>query len=353
MKQRAIRHLDTGLSVLGHGCWPLGGSAYWGPREQADTDRIIARAIELGVNFFDTAEAYNDGASEVSLARALAGRRHEVLIGSKVQPGNAEEGRTRASLEASLRRLETDYIDVYMLHWPLTAMWNGPRGEEARRRTAAGELRTLEEVCTELENARQEGLIRTWGVSNFGIEQLRELDALGFTPSVNQVAYSLVTRGAEIDVMPWCREHGIRIISYMSLMQGLFSDRLKRIEDLPPQRRRTRQYASGSGNDLVTHGGPGAEDEVYVVLGTLRELAGELGVTMAQLAIAWSMQNEVVASTLVGASSLAQIEANAAAADLVIPAAAMERLDCASKPVLDAIGPNIDYFQSAATSRSR
>ncbi len=353
MKRRAIRHLNTGLSILGHGCWALGGSEYWGPREQADTDRIVARAIELGVNFFDTAEAYNDGASEISLAHALAGRRREVLIGSKVQPGNAEQGRTRASLEASLRRLETDYIDVYMLHWPLTAMWRGPRAEEAQHRTAAGELRSLEEVCTTLERARHDGLIRSWGVSNFGIEQLRELDALGFTPSVNQVAYSLVSRGAEAGVMPWCREHGIQILGYMSLMQGLFSDRLERIEDLPPQRRRTRQFASGSGNDLVTHGGPGAEDEVRVVLATLRELAAELGVTMAQLAISWSMQNDIVASTLVGASSLTQIEANAAAADLVIPEDAMARLDRASRPVLDAIGPNIDYFQGAATSRSR
>ena len=348
MKRRPVLNLPEGLSVLGLGCWSFGGGDYWGERDQRDTDALVARALELGINFYDTAESYNGGASERALGVALAGQRPEILIGSKVSPDNAERGRLRQSLEASLERLGTDYLDLYMLHWPLTSQRPhvDPDSEELE-----GLLR-LEDVVEAFERARTDGLIRSWGVSNFGIRQLRRLAELGVTPAVNQLAWSLVSRGAEREILPHCAEHGIGVLGYMSLMQGLFSDRIASISELAPQRRRTRHYASEAYGGHGRHGGPGCEAQLETLREAMRGIAADYGINMAQLAVAWSVQDPRLSSTLVGASRPEQLEATVAAAAVELSAETMAELARLSDPVLEAIGENIDYFRGEEARNS-
>ena len=120
MEIRNCGSSDLKLSALGVGCWSFGGGEYWGDQDQQDADRVVKRACELGINYFDTAEMYNDGRSEQSLGRAIRGLpRDRIIIGTKVSPSNAAPDVLRASCEASLKRLGTDTIDLYMIHWPI------------------------------------------------------------------------------------------------------------------------------------------------------------------------------------------------------------------------------------------
>ena len=119
MEKRRCGKSGIDISSLGIGCWSFGGGDYWGPQDQRDVNAVIQTALDCGINYFDTAEVYNDGHSEESLGKALMGRRHEAVIGTKVSPENTKLSVLRKHCEASLRRLQTDYIDIYMVHWPI------------------------------------------------------------------------------------------------------------------------------------------------------------------------------------------------------------------------------------------
>ncbi len=121
MQLRQCGKYDLKLPSLGVGCWAFGGGEYWGPQSQGDVNEVVRAAVDQGCNFFDTAEAYNGGASEASLGVALEGiPREQVLIGTKISPSNMQPAQVREHCEASLRRLRTDYLDLYMVHWPIT-----------------------------------------------------------------------------------------------------------------------------------------------------------------------------------------------------------------------------------------
>lgn len=119
MKRHIIGTSGIEVSALGVGCWSYGGGSYWGTQAQQDVNDVVGLALDKGINYFDTAEVYNDGDSERSLGIALKGRRHEAVIGSKVSTSNVKPEVLRKHCEDSLRRLQTDYIDIYMLHWPI------------------------------------------------------------------------------------------------------------------------------------------------------------------------------------------------------------------------------------------
>ncbi len=122
IEQRYIGNSKTPISALGIGCWAFGGGEYWGPQDTRQEDEVVARALDLGINYFDTAEAYNEGRSEEALGRALKARRHQAVIGTKISPSNVEPSVLRQHCEASLRRLQTDVIDIYMVHWPISEL---------------------------------------------------------------------------------------------------------------------------------------------------------------------------------------------------------------------------------------
>jgi myo-inositol catabolism protein IolS len=345
------------LPVLGVGCFAFGGGAYWGEQSQRDVDEVVARALELGVNFFDTAESYNGGASEAALGQALRGRRDSALICTKIQPDHAYRDEVRRHCEASLQRLQTDRIDVYMIHWPLNA--NSLRhftADEARLRRPP----EIAEALQAMDELRSEGKIRYLGVSNFGAAQLAEAVAVGVPLALNELPYNLLTRGIEPDVLPACVRQGIGVLGYMALAQGLLSGKFAGFDELPPTRTRTRHFR---GDRLGSrHGGPGWESEMMAALESLRSLvdrgprslswAEESAVSLGDLALAWAIANPAITCTLVGARNRTQLEENVRAAQFPLSDSLRAELDQVTEPLLKLLGPGIDYYQSAEESRS-
>jgi diketogulonate reductase-like aldo/keto reductase len=193
------------VAQLGQGTWGMGESL----RKRKEEVAALRLGIELGLTLIDTAEMYGDGIAEEIVAEAVEGRRDECFIVSKVLPENSTRASTIAACERSLRRLKTDRIDLYLLHW---------RGRPR-----------LEETLSGFEALSDAGAIRYWGVSNFDVKDMEELYALagGTTCAIDQVLYNLRRRGIEAGLLPWCRDRGIPIMAYSPIEQGrLLRDRV-------------------------------------------------------------------------------------------------------------------------------
>ncbi|MBC8020859.1 MAG: aldo/keto reductase [Methyloceanibacter sp.] len=198
--------LPSGESVpqLGQGTWHMGESA----RVRKDEIAALKLGLDLGLTLIDTAEMYGNGGAEEIVAESVAGRREECFIVSKVLPENATRAGTIAACGRSLKRLKTDRIDLYLLHWR-----GGPK---------------LEETLAGFEALIASGAIRYWGVSNFDVDDMEELFRLagGASCATNQVLYNLRRRGIEAGLLPWCRKHAIPIMAYSPFEQGrLLRDR--------------------------------------------------------------------------------------------------------------------------------
>jgi aryl-alcohol dehydrogenase-like predicted oxidoreductase len=335
------------LPNVGVGCFSFGGGAYWGEQSQKDVNQVVDRALELGLNLFDTAETYNNGASEIALGQALAGQRNRAQIASKIQPDFAYRDTLRARCEASLRRLKTDWIDIYMLHWPLNS--NAMRhytSDVEKLRNPPGIGEALETMAA----LKAEGKIRYIGISNFGVAQMKEAVAVGVPITVNEMAYGLLMRAAEAEVMPYCAEHGIGIFGYMPLSQGLLSDKVSTLDELPAARTRTRHFRGDRPGSR--HGGRGFEEETMSTLNALRREAGAAGIDLSDLALAWAIANPHITSVLVGARNLDQLGKNFRGAQISINPALAKRLDEITHPLAQRMGDSIDYFQSIEDSRS-
>lgn len=186
------------VPALGQGTWHMGESA-----ESAATEVAALRlGLELGLTLIDTAEMYGSGGAERVVAEAIGGRRDDVFLVSKVLPGNASKRGTITACEQSLKRLRTDRIDLYLLHW-------------------IGSI-PLEETVAAFEVLRGEGKIRHWGVSNFDVADMEKLMKVcsGNAVATNQVLYNIAERGIEYDLLPWCAERKIPVMAYTPLGQG-------------------------------------------------------------------------------------------------------------------------------------
>ena len=336
------------ISALGIGCWSFGGgeSDYWGRQDQKDAQEVVRRAVDLGVNYFDTAEAYNSGRSEIGLGQAIRDiPRDSVVIGTKLSPSNAFPGMITEHCEASLRRLGTDYIDLYMVHWPLTVK----AIQQFDRSITIPPL--ANEVFAELGKLRDQGKIRHLGVSNFGGVRLDEALRTGATIAVNQLPYSLVSRAIEWEILPVCAERGVGVVGYMALQQGLLSDRCNRLDELAPLRRRTRHFDNRKVS-LARHGENGAEKELAEALLKIHSLARDLGTTVSKLALAWCVARASVTCTLAGARNTRQLEENAQAFASPLPADVIHRLDEITRAVKEKMGPSFDYWESQANDRT-
>jgi diketogulonate reductase-like aldo/keto reductase len=184
------------VARIGQGTWKIEASA------AVAAAAALRRGLDLGLTHIDTAEMYGSGASERVIAKAIEGRRDEVFLVSKVLPANASRKGTVAACEKSLSRLRTDRLDCYLLHW---------RGRVP-----------LEETIAAFESLVAQGKIRSWGVSNFDIEDLDEVAAIAGAghPACNQVLYHLAERAIEHAVLPWCREHGSAVVAYTPFGQS-------------------------------------------------------------------------------------------------------------------------------------
>jgi diketogulonate reductase-like aldo/keto reductase len=228
----------------------------------------LERGLDLGLALIDTAEMYADGATEELVGDAIAGRRDEVFLVTKVLPSNASHSKTIAACERSLRRLGTDHIDLYLLHW---------RGSPHLEETV--------EAFRELVEAEK---IRYWGVSNFDVADMEELPGFprdGPHVQTDQVLYNLVRRGIELDLLPWCRAHGIPIMAYSPMEQG------RLLEDA-----------------------------------ALRSVAERHGATPAQVALAWVVRRDDVCA-IPKAGTAAHVEENRGALDLRLTERDLAELD--------------------------
>ncbi|MCA0049804.1 aldo/keto reductase [Mesorhizobium sp. B283B1A] len=256
------------IAVLGQGTWKMGEDI----RRRGDEVAALRLGLDLGVTLIDTAEMYASGGAEEVVAEAIAGRRDEVFLVSKVLPSNASRAGVQRSCENSLKRLATDRIDLYLLHWPGSV----PLGE------------TVEAF----EALKKAGKIRHWGVSNFDIEEMEDLAGLpnGGNVQTNQVLYNLVRRGLEFDLAPWSRKRGIPLMAYSPVEQGALARNAR-----------------------------------------LDAVAARHGATAAQIALAWVMQQEGVIA-IPKASSQEHVRQNFAALDIKLTPQDIADLDRAFPP---------------------
>jgi len=322
------------ISVLGLGCWMFGGDEgdYWGGYTDAEAYDLISAALDMGVNYFDEAEMYNAGRSEEALGRALKGRREKAVIGTKINPLHCEPATLRKHCEASLRRLQTDYVDIYMVHWPIRDI-------------------PIEPAFEMLGQLQSEGKIRVIGVSNFGPIDLAAALSTGVQIGLNQLHYNLFSRAIEVELLPLCQKNGVGVMSYMSLLQGILSGKYATIDEIPEIRLRTRHFRGD--RPQSRHGGPGAEPEVNKALAEIRELAQETGLAMEQLALGWVAAKPGVSCVLVGARNAEQLRSNYEGVTRALPDDVVKRLDEITDPLLRILGSSPDYWQSGAECRIR
>lgn len=256
------------VNALGQGTWYMGGSA----GRRADEVWALRLGLDLGMSLIDTAEMYADGGAEEVVGEAMQGRRDEVFVVSKVLPHNASRTGTIAACEASLARLGTDRIDLYLLHWP---------GSVPLGHTVAA-----------FERLQRDGKIRHWGVSNFDVEDMDALRAVegGGAVAANQVLYNLSRRGIEHDLMEWCGSHNVALMAYSPIDQGRLLGK-----------------------------------------SVLADIAARHGATPAQVALAFVLTRPGMI-VIPKSSTLAHVRENAGAGEVMLDQADLRALDAAFPP---------------------
>ena len=262
--------LPSGESVpsMGLGTWHM-GERIGNPKTEVDA---LSRGLDLGAALIDTAEMYARGGAERVVGSAIKGRRDDVFVVSKILPHNASFDGTIRACENSLQRMEIESIDLYLLHWP----GNHP----------------LESTISAFEKLKTDGKIKHWGVSNFDTSDMQELYGIpeGKNCQINQVLYNLSRRGIEWDLLPWCRSKGLPIMAYSPIEQGRLLENKK-----------------------------------------LKALAGEIGVSAAQLSIAWSIRkNDII--TIPKASNLEHVSQNIDAWTIKLESTVLDELDKLFEP---------------------
>lgn len=311
MQKRAIGE-KLKITPVSLGTWGIGGPPFWAERDEKESIRTIQKALDLGVNCIDTAPAYGFGLAEEVVAKALAGRRDSVVIATKCglrwkDATNASSlyrdltpASIRQELEDSLRRLQTDRVDLCQIHWPDP---NTP-------------IATTMETLNAL---RGEGKILEIGVSNFTLDMLKEARAIAPIASV-QPKYNLLERDIESDILPYCAENGIAVLTYSPLASGVLSGKYSRDSVFPDWR--------GSKNFGVFR--QEAWEEAIGKAERLKAIAEDYGMSLSQLAIRWVVEQKGVTSALVGCNTPEQVEENMLALEVRIDAEFMEMIENAA-----------------------
>lgn len=329
MKYRQLGKTDITVSVVAMGCWAIVGDWVWGEQDEQESIATIRTALDVGVNFFDTAEGYGDGYSEIVLGQALAGRRDEAVIATKVSETHLSDDEIQKACERSLRRLGTDYIDLYQVHWPNHDI-------------------PIVKTMEALEKLRNQDKIRAIGVCNFGIGDLTDLLSIGHCET-DQLPYSLLWRGIEYEIQPKCVENDVGILCYSPLAQGLLTGKFASAGDVPDGRARTRHFATS--RSLARHGEDGCEAETFASVERVRRISAEMGASMAEVSLAWVLHQPGVTAVLAGARRPDQIKQNARAAALELPPEIVSELTQATDELKLKLGTNLDQYQSDSRFR--
>lgn len=348
MEYRRIQNSDLCLPVLGTGCWAFGGGEYWGNQDQKDATDVVRASLSCGITYFDTAEVYNEGRSESSLGMALKGiPRDKILIGTKISPSNTSPGIMEKHCEASLRRLNTGYIDIYMIHWPVHphSIRHFTNDEQVTSHPPA-----MENVIEGMLKLQRAGKIRYIGVSNFSAVRLKKDFPPGTVITVNELPYNLLCRAIEFETLPFCCSSGIGVIGYMTLFQGILSGKYGSLDQVPSWQRRTRHFNSDH-SPLSRHGESGFETETTTALKAISGIAAKTGIRMADLAVRWAISSGIHCA-LTGARSAKQLEENARGSEMIIDPGIINELNEATALLKENMGNNLDYYESKENDRT-
>jgi aryl-alcohol dehydrogenase-like predicted oxidoreductase len=300
------------LSPIGLGTWAMGGGDWkfgWGEQDDAESIRAIRAGLDAGINWIDTAAIYGHGRAERIVGEAIAGRRDDVIVATKC--GRVWEGDSReigkslrrasvfAEVDASLRRLNVDVIDLYQIHWP-------EPDEE------------VEEGWTAVADLIRSGKVRFGGVCNFSVTQLERAQAIHPITSL-QPPYSMLKRDIEAEIVPWCEVHGVGILAYSPMQAGLLTGAF------------TRERVAALSADDWRSRNPFFQEPMLStnlrVVERLRPIAARLDITVAQLALAWVLRLPAVTSAIAGARRPEQIQETVRAGVIQLPADALQAIE--------------------------
>lgn len=299
MQRRRLGNSDLEITPIGFGAWAIGGGDWiygWGPQDDGESIAAIHRALDLGMNWIDTAAVYGLGRSEEVVARALAdvpaSRRPYVFtkcsliwdqrrqISHSLEPASL-----RRELDDSLRRLGVDAIDLYQIHWPSV-----PPGRPTP---------LLEDAWRTLVDMQRAGKVRYLGVSNFDVDQLSRVRAIA-PPVSLQPPYSMLMRGIEAAVLPYCEAHGIGVLAYSPMQSGLLTGRM------------TRERIAAFPSDDWRRTSPEFQEprltRNLALVETLRAIGARHGRSPGEVAVAWTLRLTAVTAAIVGARSAAQVD---------------------------------------------
>lgn len=320
MKYRKLGNSSLEVSVVTLGCMTFTGDSNWGPQDEKDSVETVRAAYDAGITFYDTAEGYADGMTETLLGKALGADRKRVMIASKVSASNLTKEKLIASCEASLKRLGTDYLDLYQIHWPSREI-------------------PIEETMDALLRLKEQGKIREIGVSNYGVLDLDTVLTYNVVVS-NQLAYNMLFRGIEYSVLPKCMENGIGVLTYSSLAQGLLSGKYKTADDFPVGRARTKIFSKN--REGARHGLDGCEELAFAAIDKIRSICADIGEDMADVALAWSLAQPGITSVIAGGRTAAQALQNAKGADITLAPDVLSALNKATEAVKAHLGDDAD-----------
>lgn len=317
--------LSNGMQIpkLSLGTWSFSGAKIWGSNQEQDSIDTIHAALDAGVTLLDTAEKYGDGKSEEVLGKAVKDRRGKALLATKVYTDCLHYDDVIAHCEASLKRMGTDYIDIYQIHWPSREIPH-------------------EETFRAFEKLKQDGKVRAIGVCNYGQGALDEIKDYGVV--TNQLPYSLIWRPIEKGIVQKSVENGIAVWAYCPLAQGLLTGKFRSIDDVPMGRRETRFYSGkweqGRHNDV------GFEKEIFTFLDVLADVCEETGFAMSTLALAFLKKAKGMGSVLMGARNAVQLEQNLAAFNTEVPDDVVQQITDLSEGLKAAMGDNADLWEN-------
>jgi len=313
MEYRKFGQTGVDISGIGFGCWEIGGG--YGSIEETDFIKAINRALEIGINSFDTAEAYGFGASEKSLAKALGSRRKDAVITTKFGVGypdapnyrDSTRKRVMESIEKSLKALNTDYVDVYLIHWPDR---NVP----------------FEEPMRALDDLVKQGKVRAVGLSNF---KLNEIEACMKTRRVDVVQYcwNMFDRRMQKEIFPYCRENKIGVMAYGSLAYGMLTGTLSEEKTFEKNDWRSKRGQLGNINLFQHLFGPDHFLKNLRAVEDLKGVAKRYNKTLPQMALNWTLSNPVISTALVGCRNPGEVDDNAGSLGWKISDADMKEID--------------------------